>query len=136
VFTVAVLFIKFKTHHIKRLTPFIGFIAGVLQTSTGLSGPPVVLLLSGSGIAKNSMRKILVVFFFWESVLAIPVFFVTRVLTLQGIIFGVCVVPFALAAGYVGNQVAHKIPAAKYRAMALITVCLTGAYAIYAGLGR
>jgi hypothetical protein len=129
-----VLFTKHKTHHLQRLAPVTGFICGVLQTSTGLAGPPVVLLLSGSGIPKNSMRKILVTFFLWESIFAIPLFLVSRVLTEEGILFGMCAVPFILLAGYVGNKMSEAIPHRWYEVLALLTVSLTGIFAIYSGL--
>ena len=134
-FTLAVLFVKFHAHHIRTLTPITGFICGVLQTSTSMPGPPVVLLLASSGITKNSMRKLLVTYFFWIGLVALPLYLISGVLTWKGIVFGLSATPGIVLAGYLGNKVAHYIPHKYYRVLALVTVCATGAFAIYSGLG-
>ena len=133
-FTLAVLFIKFRAHHMRTLTPITGFICGVLQTSTSMPGPPLVLLLASSGIAKNSMRKLLVMYFFWIGVIALPLYLVSDVLTWKGVIFGLSATPGIVLAGYLGNKVAHHIPHKYYRVLALVTVCATGTFAIYSGM--
>lgn len=134
VLTLAILFIRFKSHHMRIATPITGFISGVLQTSTSIPGPPVVLLLTGSGTSKNAMRKILVVYFFWISVIALPLYLLGGVLTWKGVLFGLIATPAIVLAGYAGNKVAHYIPHKLYRTLALVTVCATGAFAIYSGL--
>lgn len=133
-FTLAVLFVKFRAQHLRGLTPITGFICGVLQTSTSMPGPPVVLLLASSGITKNSMRKLLVTYFFWIGVFALPLYLFSGVLTWKGIIFGLSATPGIVLAGFLGNKVAQHIPHKYYRILALVTVCATGAFAIYSGL--
>ena len=132
--TLAILYVTFKPHHVRILAPITGFISGVLQTSTGIPGPPIVLLLTGGGVTKNAMRKILVVYFFWTSVIALPLYLIGGVLTLKGVLFGLCATPAIVSAGYAGNKVAHHVPQRWYRTLALVTVCATGAYAIYSGI--
>ena len=134
VLTLATLFVKIRIHHMARLTPAVGFLCGVLQTSTGMPGPPAVLLLAGSNTPKNSMRKILFWFFFWTSLVSLPLYAVTGVLTVRGLIFGLCIVPFVIVAGHYGNRAADLIPQRWYRTLALGTVSLAGLFVIYSGL--
>ncbi|HEV2403699.1 MAG TPA: sulfite exporter TauE/SafE family protein [Candidatus Saccharimonadales bacterium] len=134
VLTIAIVFVKFKARHLRVITPITGFVSGVLQTSTSIPGPPVVLLLAGSGATKNAMRKILVVYFFWISVIALPLYLIGGILTWKGVLFGLCATPAIVGAGYLGNKVAHHVPHKWYRVLALVTVCATGAFAIYSGI--
>ena len=34
----------------------VGFVSGMFKTSVGVSGPPIVILLQGRGLAKNAFR--------------------------------------------------------------------------------
>lgn len=130
-----ILFGKLKFHnHLKIATPVTGFFSGVLQTSTSMAGPPVGLLLSGADISKHAMRKILVTYFFAISAIAIPFLLIGHLFTLQGLLFGLSVAPFIIVAGHYGNKVAHYIPHHWYRIIALGTISITGAIAIYTGL--
>lgn len=51
-----------------------GVISGVLNTSTSMSGPPVVLYLQGRGIAPNPFRATLTAFFLGSGVLALGLY--------------------------------------------------------------
>jgi uncharacterized membrane protein YfcA len=130
---VALQFSNFKIHNQKRVTPVIGFICGVLQTSTGITGPPVAILLASLGVAKHKSRKIMATFFFVISLMTLPLYLATGILNRQGIIYGLCAVPFILVAGHYGNKLAEYVPPTWYRTLMLGTVGVTGAYAIFAG---
>jgi uncharacterized membrane protein YfcA len=71
-FALSVLFVKIKVQHIRKASPIVGFICGILQTSTGMPGPIAVLLFSGSDLPKETTRKILFSFFFWSGVISAP----------------------------------------------------------------
>ena len=49
IFTFLIVFQKSAFHANKFTTAVAGVLSGILQTSIGMSGPPVVLLLAGSG---------------------------------------------------------------------------------------
>ena len=130
-----ILFGKLKFHnHLRVAAPVTGFISGILQTSTSMAGPPVGLLLSGANISKHAMRKLLVTYFFAISAIAIPFLLISHLFTLQGLLFGLSVAPFIIAAGHYGNKVAHFVPHRWYRMIALGTISVTGLLAIITGL--
>jgi uncharacterized protein len=134
ILTSLMVFVKFKVHHLRKLTPVAGLLCGVLQTSTGMPGPPVLLLLAGSDMSKQAIRKLLFCFFFWISVLSLPLFWATGVFTLRGALYGLIAVPFVIIAGRIGNRLAEYVPHRWYRAIILVTIGLSGAYAIASGL--
>jgi uncharacterized membrane protein YfcA len=130
----ALQFLKFKIHKPDRVIPVIGFICGVLQTSTGITGPPIAILLAGMDTAQHSSRKIMASFFFVVSLITLPIYLVSGVLNLQGIVYGLCAVPFIFLASHYGNKIAHYVPHTWYRTLMLVTVGVTGVYAIFTGL--
>lgn len=134
VLTAAIVFARSQARARPRLVPFVGFAAGLLQTSTSMPGPIVVLLLTSSGLAKDQMRKLLVTYFLITSAVSLPLYFLGRVLSWQGVAYGLLATPFIIGAGLVGNRIAGHVPHRWYRTLALTTVALTGAYAIYSGL--
>ena len=134
ILAIGLLFLKVKLKPSDKLILLTGFICGVMQTSTSMTGPPIVLMLSGTHISKNEMRKILVTFFFWISFITLPLFFITNVLNVQGVMYGICTVPIIIIVGHFGNKIGQLIPQRSHRILALLTVCLTGLSAIYAGL--
>ena len=52
------------------LTGVAGFFSGLLNTSTSMSGPPVLILLAGQGLPKDQFRRTLVSFFFVSGLVA------------------------------------------------------------------
>ena len=131
---IAMMFVRVKVKHLSKLSPAAGFVAGALQTSVAIPGPPVVLLLSGADVPKDEMRKILVLFFVWIGVIGIPLYMIGHVFTWQGVVFSLLSTPFILGGGYLGNRIAKFIPHQWYRRLALITIGLSSAFAIYSGL--
>jgi len=52
------------------LTGIAGLFSGLLNTSTSMSGPPVLILLAGQGLPKDQFRRTLVSFFFVSGLVA------------------------------------------------------------------
>jgi len=129
-------FNKISLPRTKVLTAIAGLCSGLSQTSIGMAGPPVVMLLVGSGSAKNEMRKTLVAFFLWVSALSLPLFLISGTLTLSRGSFGFYAIPFVFLGAYLGDKMVEKIPQKTFQILALVTVCLTGLLGIYSGLSH
>lgn len=131
---VALQFIKVRLNRSTKLVAAVGFLCGVMQTSTGITGPPLAILLASLHVSKNSSRKIMATFFFLISLITLPLFMLSKVMTIQGVLFGIVTVPFILIASYYGNKLANRVPHRMYRLIVLVTVGVSGAYAIYQGV--
>ena len=132
-FTIAIYFSTFKLQNIKFLTPLSGFLSGVLQTSTAMSGPPVVLLLTSSNITKDEFRKTLLIYFLSINIISLILFTGVGIFTLDKIFFALQTIPFVLLAGYLGHKLTKIIPQSLFRVIVPASVCVTGLYAIYSG---
>lgn len=134
IFTFLIVFQKSAFHANRFLAGIAGLLSGVLHTSIGMSGPPAVMLLAGSGKEKNEIRKTMAAFLLWLSVIALPIFFIAGHLTWERVSFGFYALPFVFAGAYLGTKIAHKLSQKTYKILALILVCITGLVAIYSGL--
>jgi uncharacterized membrane protein YfcA len=77
---------------------FTGVVAGVLKTSTSISGPPVVLYLQGRGSPPEQFRAALVMFFLLGYLVSVGTFFGAGLVTRHA----VGLAATALPAVYIG----------------------------------
>ena len=103
-----------------------GSVSGMLSTSTGLAGPPVVLLLASRGLPKHEFRGTSALYFLPMSVAGIAV------LTLRGLVdasevpLGLLLVPAAIVGKVLGTALLKRVSEGAFRAVTLGLVILTG----------
>lgn len=122
------LFIYIPKTHIKEntiLTYLTGLVTGILQSSVGISGPPVVLLLTSYKLNPIEMKKILALFFLFLSTISLPLFFYKNILNIDRFNIAILMVPIAITGGFIGNKLAKKIPSQKFRLIALALVIIS-----------
>lgn len=133
-FAILLYFKLVSIKHFKRATMLAGGAAGLLHTSISMSGPPVVLLLSGSNMDKNDVRKTLAVFFLSMSVVSVALLLMTNNLTRQGVAFGLYAAPACICGGFLGNKVSRLVSQKQFVSLAYLLVLLTGLVAVYSGI--
>ena len=116
------------------LTGVAGFFSGLLNTSTSMSGPPVLILLAGQGLPKNQFRRTLVCFFFVSGLVAALMLVASGVMTLQRVSYGLVAIPFAFLGGYVGDRLSTRLPERPFRVLALAVLFVAGVYSVVSGL--
>jgi uncharacterized membrane protein YfcA len=116
------------------LTGAAGFFSGLLNTSTSMSGPPVLILLTGQGLPKDQFRRTLVSFFFVSGLVAALMLVASGVMTLQRVSYGLVAIPFVFLGGYVGDRLSTRLPEKPFKTLALAVLFLAGAYSVVSGL--
>jgi uncharacterized membrane protein YfcA len=116
------------------LTGIAGFCAGLLNTSTTMAGPPVLILLAGQGLPRDQFRRTLVSFFLVSDVAAVPMLAASGVMTLQRVSYGLVAIPFAFLAGYVGDRLSTRLPERPFRTLVLALLFLAGTYSVVSGV--
>lgn len=116
------------------LTAIAGFLSGLLNTSTSMAGPPVLILLAGQKLPKDQFRKTLVSFFFMSTGVSVILFAASRIMTFQRASLGLISLPFVFLAGLLGNRIAARVPQKPFELLALGTAFLAGLYNILSGL--
>lgn len=111
-----------------------GFISGTLQTSTTMSGPPMVMaLLSGSRPA-TMIRRTLAVLFLGMTGPTLALMAATGTYTATGAVQALVAIPLVLLAGYLGDRVSRRVPRERFRAISLALIYATGLFGVISGL--
>ena len=125
---------KLKVRRRSSYSVTAGFFSGILQTSTSLAGPPVVLLLAEENTAKQTMRKLLPVYFFIMGLIAAAMFLPAHLLDAKGMVLGLIALPLIIYGGHAGSDEARRIKQKRYRLLVMTSVLATGMVAVYEGL--
>jgi uncharacterized membrane protein YfcA len=116
------------------LTGIAGFFSGLLNTSTTMNGPPVLILLAGQRMPKDQFRRTLVSFFLVSGLVAALMLLASRVLTPRTAAYGLAAIPFAFLGGFLGDRVSSRVPERPFRMFALAVLFLSRAYSVVSGV--
>ena len=107
-----------------------GSASGALSTSTGLAGPPVVLLLASRGLPKHEFRGTSALYFLPMSVAGIVILALRGLVDAGEVPLGLLLVPAAIAGKVVGTSLLKRVSEGAFRAVTLGLVILTGTLGI------
>jgi uncharacterized membrane protein YfcA len=114
----------------------IGLACGVLATSCGMNGPPVVLYLQSRGLGPQAFRATLSRFFLVSGLLSQVAFGLTGVLGGRAILVAAAGVPAALVGHRLGAAVAARIPPRLFRSVVLALLASAAALGTFTALAR
>ncbi|MGH3146381.1 MAG: sulfite exporter TauE/SafE family protein [Rubrobacter sp.] len=103
-----------------------GSTSGMLSTSTGLAGPPVVLLLASRGLPKHEFRGTSALYFLPMSVAGFAVLALRGLVEASEIPLGLLLAPMAIAGKAAGTALLGRVSERTFRAVTLGLVILTG----------
>ena len=103
-----------------------GSASGMLSTSTGLAGPPVVLLLASRGLPKHEFRGTSALYFLPMSVAGILVLAFRGLVDASEVPLGLLLVPAAIVGKTAGTALLKRVSEGAFRAVTLGLVILTG----------
>jgi len=107
-----------------------GSASGALSTSTGLAGPPIVLLLASRGLPKHEFRGTSALYFLPMSIAALAVLSFRGLVEPSEVPLGLLLVPPALAGKALGTALLKHVSEKAFRAVTLGLVILTGALGV------
>lgn len=113
-------------------TAVAGVLAGVLRTSTSMSGPPIVLYLQGAGMTSAIFRATLAAFFFTSGALAVALFAVEGTLDVGLGISGLVTIPAVLLGLEAGGRLYHRVSEDRFRTL-VFAVLIAAALAAIVG---
>ena len=111
-----------------------GLVAGVLSTSTGTTGPPLVAAFQAMGYEPRQFRATIAAVFCFTGVLGVVGFTVTNQLTAPAQVIGLVTAP-AVALGWLaGNRVFARIDPNRFRRIVLAALVASSAAAVLRAL--
>jgi len=113
-----------------------GFVSGVLNTSTSMSGPPVVIYLQGQGVPSVPFRATLGAYFLASALVAAALFAANGRIHGATLAYAAGALP-AMAAGWVGGYVvANRVSDIVFRRIVIAVLVATAVSAIVAPLAK
>ena len=112
--------------HSRFLDWLMGWISGVLSTSTSTNGPPLVFLLQARGMPPTTFRATLNTVFALSNFGAIALFASTGHLTVDGMIAALVSLPFLFGALRIGYSLRPKVNASVFRTLVLTLLFVSG----------
>ncbi len=103
-----------------------GSVSGALSTSTGLAGPPIVLLLAARDLPKHGFRGTSALYFLGMSLMGIAVLAFRDVVHADHIPLAAILIPAALAGKAVGTAALKRVSESAFRSISLGLVIFTG----------
>jgi uncharacterized protein len=107
-----------------------GSASGALSTSTGLAGPPIVLLLASRGLPKHEFRGTSAMYFVPMSVVGLAVLALRGLVESGEILLGLLLIPAAIVGKAVGTALLKRVSERAFRGVTLGLVILTGALGV------
>jgi uncharacterized protein len=107
-----------------------GFISGVLVTSTGTNGPPLVIALADKGAPPATFRATLQTAFAVSNVVAIPLFILSGNVTSSGLRIGAIGLIPTVAGRVVGERVFASLDPNRFRRIVLVMLFAAGTVAL------
>ena len=111
-----------------------GFFSGILASSAGLAGPPVVLLLLNQGWEKESLRATLAAYFLFTGTITLITLSIARVLSSEFVLSAFTYLPAAFLGFFIGRKVIPYLKAEVFRRIAAIIVIVAALVGVITSL--
>ena len=111
-----------------------GFTAGILSTSTGTSGPPIVIALSSKGMQPAVFRATISAIFLVQGAAALVAFVLGGQITRDAVSVALAGLPGVIAGSLVGERGFRRLDAQTFSRVVLGMLFLSGLVALFGAL--
>lgn len=108
----------------------VGLVSGVLNTSTSMSGPPVVLYLQGRGFDRGMFRATLTAYFLASGLVAVALFVAGRQFDPEVAGLTLVAVPFIVGGFILGHALFHRLDEERFRQIVIAVLLLSALLAL------
>lgn len=120
-----------KVQETTAKTSIVGCLSGILNTSTSMSGPPLILYLTASKRDKASLRATCIAYFTIINYFGIFSFFVAGKDFTFAISQSIYILPFCFIALWIGNKIFPYISQKVFNLIVFFMLLFTALYTIY-----
>ena len=111
-----------------------GSTSGALSTSTGLAGPPIVLLLASRDLPKHEFRGTSALYFLVMSLVGLAVLYFRGIFDVDQAPLALALIPAAFLGKAIGTALLKKVSERGFRTISLGIVILTGSLGVATAL--
>ena len=113
-----------------------GLISGLLNTSVGVNGPPIVLYLQGREHAPGEFRGAMAVFFFVCNVITLGGFFATGIVSHEALALWAAALPAVAVGSLFGHTLVRRVEPALFRRLVFVLLTASAVSAVASSLVR
>jgi uncharacterized membrane protein YfcA len=124
-----------KVHRERFAFVPVGFLSGLLNGSSSLAGPPVILFFANQGIPPATFRANILVLFFATNIATIFAFAIGGLFSVDAFVLALAFGPSLVVGTYLGARYAGRVNVRLFRDIALSVVMGSGIIAIVDGSG-
>jgi uncharacterized membrane protein YfcA len=103
-----------------------GLASGALATSTGISGPPVIMLLTARRVAVHAFRVTTSAYFVFIDIVGLGALLAAGAVGRADLVAALALTPAALVGTLAGNRLVRRLDARQFRVLTLALLLLTG----------
>lgn len=110
-----------------------GLLGGVLAGATGITGPPVAIILSSLKTPKEKFNAIISVFIFFAVSYALVFYLISGLVRAETFLLALCSVPALIAGLYTGDRLVSRISQQTFTRLVYIVLILMGIITLFKG---
>ncbi len=110
-----------------------GMFGGILAGATGITGPPVAIILSSMKTPKEKFNAIISIFILFAVSYALIFYLITGLIRKEIILMALCSVPALLAGLYTGDRLVSHISQKTFTTVVYIVLVIMGFITLYKG---
>jgi hypothetical protein len=114
----------------------VGLVSGLLNTSVGVNGPPIVLYLQGRDHAPGEFRGALAVFFFVCNAITLAGFFATGIVSREALALWAVALPAVATGSLLGHVLMRRVEPALFRRLVFVLLSASAFSAVASSLVR
>lgn len=120
-------------HH-PLAAPVAGTVSGTLGSSTGMSGPPVVLLFTTRAYDVQSFRGTITIYFYYVNFMTMLLLITQGIIGREQLDVVVRLLPTAILGGFIGRYLLNYVSQQQFRMITLIMLLITGTTGVITAL--
>jgi len=110
-----------------------GLLGGVLAGATGITGPPVAIILSSLKTPRDKFNAIISIFILFAVTYALIFYLISGLIRKEILLLALCSVPALLAGLYAGDRLVSRISQKTFTAVVYVVLIIMGVITIFKG---
>lgn len=108
-----------------------GLFGGLLAGATGITGPPVAIILSSMHTPREKFNAIISIFILFAVTYALIFYMISGLIRTETVMLALCCIPALLAGLYTGDKLASRISQKTFTAVVYVVLIIMGVITIF-----
>lgn len=125
--------VDFQIRSDKTALTLSGLLGGMLSGATGITGPPVAVILSSMKTPKEKFNAVISVFILFAVSYALVFYLITGLVRKETLLLALCSVPALIAGLYTGDRLVARISQNTFTSIVYVVLVIMGLITLFKG---